>query len=136
MSSAKSASGKARLPSELRPHYKLWLSTNDAETAFGDGRWRLLDALAESSSLTAAAENLGISYRKAWGDLQKAEECLGVKLMERRRGGKGGGETTLTDAGERWLNVYREFRDDVKKAVDQAFLRHFLDVLPSSKTKF
>jgi molybdate transport system regulatory protein len=119
--------------SRLKPHLRLWFSGAGTDATFGDGRWRLLEALTVSSSLRAVADDLGISYRKAWGDLRKAEECLGVKLMERRRGGKGGGETTLTPEGERWLNAFRDFRNEMVGAMDEAFDRHFTK--PSSTAK-
>jgi len=112
----------------LRPRFKLWLSTEDSEGAFGDGKWRLLDAIGRRGSLRAAATELGISYRKAWGDLKKAERCLGIALIEKHRGGSGGGETTLTDAGKAWLRGYSDFRADVEKVVSSAFERHIADL--------
>ncbi|HUT04734.1 MAG TPA: LysR family transcriptional regulator [bacterium] len=108
----------------LRPRFKLWLSTRDAEGAFGDGKWRLLDAIQREGSLMAAATELGMSYRKAWGDLKKAERSLDVSLVERRRGGISGGETRLTEAGRVWLEAYSEFRSDVDDAISSAFTAH------------
>jgi len=112
----------------LRPRFKLWLSTEDSEGAFGDGKWRLLDAIGRGRSLRAAATELGISYRKAWGDLKKAERCLGIALLEKHRGGRGGGETTLTNAGKAWLRGYSDFRSDVQKAVSSAFEQHIINL--------
>lgn len=112
----------------LRPQFKLWLSTEDSEGAFGDGKWRLLDAIGHGGSLRAAATELGISYRKAWGDLKKAERRLGIALIEKHRGGSGGGETTLTDAGKAWLRGYSGFRADIEKAISNAFERHIADL--------
>ena len=80
---------------ELIPKFKLWFSTADSEGVFGDGKWRLLKAIDDKGSLKKAAESLGISYRKAWGDLKKAESCLGTRLIEKIRGGKDGGKTIL-----------------------------------------
>ena len=60
----------------LCPRSKLWISSDEAEGVFGDGKWRLLEAIEKDGSLNAASRSLGISYRKAWGDLKKAESCL------------------------------------------------------------
>ena len=109
---------------EIKPRLKLWMSTDEAEGVFGDGKWRLLRAIQSCSSLSAAAENLGISYRKAWGDLKKAEEYLHVELVCRMRGGNHGGESRLTEAGVAWLDAYSRFREDVEKAVTSSFMRH------------
>ena len=108
----------------LRPRAKMWLSTNTAEGVFGDGKWRLLKAIDQTESLRAAAESLGIGYRKAWGDLQKAEKELGVGLIERHRGGKDHGSANLTAEGRTWMKAYTLFRADVEKSIDKAFKKH------------
>jgi molybdate transport system regulatory protein len=100
---------------------KLWLSSTDDEGVFGDGKWRLLRAIERESSLKAAAESLHISYRKAWGDLKKAEESLGVKFIEKHRGGDHGGETILTEEGRKWLSAYSRFHSDLHEALDEIF---------------
>ncbi len=108
----------------LQPRLKIWLSSDREEGVFGDGKWRLLQALEKTGSLTAAAAALKISYRKAWGDLRKAERCLEASLVERRRGGRTGGETRLTPVGQVWLETYSRFRRDVESAVAQAYAQH------------
>ena len=108
-------------PPSLGPQFKLWLSCDDAQGAFGDGKWRLLKAIQREGSLRAATDSLGISYRKAWGDLRKAEKSLGVKLIERHRGGSSGGETSLTDAGKDWVRAYNAFRERVAQNIATEF---------------
>ena len=105
----------------VKAGFKLWLCAGDPKEVFGSGKWRLLEAIQRQGTLRAAAAALGISYRKAWGDLRKAEESLGVTFLERRRGGSDGGETLLTDEGRRWLREYGRFHSRVEKAVEKAF---------------
>ena len=50
----------------------IWLETVDG-VAFGMGRLLLLDAIEETGSLKAAAEQLGMSYRAAWGKIKSTE---------------------------------------------------------------
>jgi molybdate transport system regulatory protein len=114
---------------DLIPRMKLWISSPDNEGIFGDGKWRLLKAIERESSLKAAAESLHISYRKAWGDLKKAEESLGLKLIEKHRGGDHGGETVLTDDGRRWLAAYSLFRDEVRSALETVYRDHIAALL-------
>jgi len=109
---------------KLRARFKLWLSTKDVEGLFGDGKWRLLKAIDTKGSLTAASESLGISYRKAWGDLKKAEDTLNMVLVEKHRGGRLGGRSALTARGKKWLKVYTAFRSDIEKAVEKAYQKH------------
>ena len=61
----------------LHPGFRLWLSAEDESSPFGQGRWQLLQAIEREGSLRAAAEDLEISYRKAWGDLKAAEIAPG-----------------------------------------------------------
>ncbi len=110
-----------RRKKRLCPRFKLWISSEEAEGVFGDGKWRLLEAIERHGSLNAARRSLAISYRKAWGDLKKAERCLGQSFVERHRGGAGGGETILTEAGRMWLEAYSKFRSDVERTVSKAF---------------
>jgi len=109
---------------ELRAKFKLWLSSSEAEGVFGDGKWRLLKAIESEGSLSAAVKALGISYRKAWGDLKKAEKHLNVSLIEKHRGGSSGGNTVLTAEGKRWADFYTRFRSDIEKAAEKAYKKH------------
>jgi molybdate transport system regulatory protein len=99
----------------LNVRFKLWLNCPEAEGVFGDGKWRLLKA---------ASDALKISYRKAWGDLKKAEESLGVALVEKERGGRRGGRSVLTDEGKRWVKAYGRFRAEIEEAAQKAYARH------------
>jgi molybdate transport system regulatory protein len=112
----------------LKPRVKLWLNSEDAQGAFGDGKCRLLKSIETTGSLRAASELLGISYRKAWGDLKKAQNALGVVLIEQHRGGPQGGRTVLTDRGKQWLQAYSRFRRDVEEAVQASFEKFFSEV--------
>ncbi|HUW60105.1 MAG TPA: LysR family transcriptional regulator [Candidatus Bathyarchaeia archaeon] len=110
---------------KITPRFKLWLESGETASVFGDGKWKLLNEINKTGSLSAAAENLGISYRKAWGDVRKTEQALKVKLLDRHRGGKDGGRTRLTDEGKTWLREYGRFQ----RAVDKAVLRAYRDWL-------
>jgi len=112
----------------LKARFKIWFSTRDVEGVFGDGKWRLLRAIETEGSLRAASEKLGISYRKAWGDLRKAEDTMNIALVERRRGGQSGGRTNLTNQGEFWLKAYSQFRSDIERAAEKAYKRYFGDL--------
>ncbi len=109
---------------KMRVRFKLWLSTKNVEGVFGDGKWRLLRAIDSEGSLNAASKALRISYRKAWGDLSKAEARLNVTLLERHRGGRMGGTTCLTEQGKEWVKAYAKFRSEIEKAAEKAFKKH------------
>ncbi len=113
----------------LRTRFKLWLNTKDAEGVFGDGKWRLLQAIGQTGSLSAASKLLEISYRKAWGDLKKAQDNLNVTLVEKQRGGNMGGRTVLTDEGRKLVKAYTKFRADVEKQIEKAYGKYIQECL-------
>ena len=119
---------RSKTMKKLRAKFKLWLSTEEKEGVFGDGKWRLLKVVEKEGSLSAAAKSQRISYRKAWGDLKKAEETLSIALVEKRRGGTMGGQTVLTSEGKMWLKAYTKFRTDIEKAVEKAYDEHIKEL--------
>jgi molybdate transport repressor ModE-like protein len=113
-------------------HYKIWLESALGEGIMGDGKWLLLQTIDEKGSLSAAASSLGISYRKAWGDIKKAETLLGSALINKQRGGALGGASTLTEFGAQWLNLYKAFHSKMNKIFEKE-AEHFLKNLENIK---
>lgn len=114
---------------QLKARFKLWLSSEDAEGVFGDGKWRLLKNIDAEGSLRAASQSLHISYRKAWGDLKKAQQRLNVPLVEKQRGGIHGGRTELTEQGKKWVEAYTRFRTDIERAIEKAYEKHIKELV-------
>lgn len=84
----------------------------------------LLREIEKEKSIVAAAKNMGISYRKAWGLLRNIESALGFSLAGKRRGGKAGGRTTFTPEGSELLNAYTTLLTDLE-ASDREVIRTF-----------
>jgi molybdate transport system regulatory protein len=105
----------------IRFNYKIWLSTNEGINLLGDGKWKILKAIEEHGSLKAATENLGITYRRTWGDLKKIEELLGFPLLETEGGGKDGGKTYLTAQGKLLVEAFNDFHEKVDVVMENAF---------------
>jgi molybdate transport repressor ModE-like protein len=111
--------------------YELWLETL-GKTKILDGEgFALLLGIEESTSLTSAARNLGISYRKAWGILREVEQHLGFKLVDRRRGGAAGGRTNLTRQGRELIRAYNSLHhetDIAMKSIARVFFNRINDI--------
>ena len=103
-----------KIHTNIELNYKLWLSSKEGEGIMGDGKWLLLKTIEKNGSLKLASEILGISYRKAWGDIKKAENLLGFKLIEKFRGGKDGGKSILTSDGSKIINAYEKLNLDIE----------------------
>ena len=77
----------------------------------GPGLAKALKAIQETGSLRAAAERLGMSYRRLWERIRRAEKLLGVRLVERGRKG-----SRLTPEAEKLLQAYREAVERLRAA--------------------
>lgn len=103
---------------------RLWIDIS-GRGAVGPGKLRLLDAIAATKSLSAAAKKLRMSYRLAWKHLQLIEERTGLTVVERQRGGLSGGGTELTPEGRALLKAYQDWRGEAEEHAQAAFRRHF-----------
>lgn len=101
--------------------YKIWLSSVTGEGILGEGKLRLLKEIETQGSLSAAAKIMGMSYRKAWGDIKKAEEMLGYDLTIKQRGGEKGGKSLLTDKAKKLLEAYDALHKKFDKSIEEAF---------------
>ena len=104
----------------FRVRSKTWLEV-DGRPFLGDGRYRLLMAVQSNGSINAASKALGISYRKAWAQLQALEEISPVPLFERRTGGRGGGETRLTREAIGLMQKFEMLRRQVNSEADRIY---------------
>jgi molybdate transport system regulatory protein len=109
----------------MRLMYKLWLDYRGR--AFGDGPARLLGGVEEWGSLRRAAQELGMSYNKAWRILHAAEQRLGFALLDRSVGGSLGGGSQLTPEAKDLMARYRAVAAEAEEALEAVFERHFSD---------
>ncbi len=84
-----------------------------AATALGPGKVDLLEAIAKTGSISAAARTMGMSYRRAWLLVDTMNRCFHGDLVTKAIGGRGGGGTKVTPMG---LDVLRRYRDMEAKA--------------------
>ncbi len=108
---------------ELR--YHLTLTLMGEEKCFGPGPMQLLRGVERSGSLHQSASALGMSYSKAWNMIQALERQWGTPLMERHTGGRQGGGSKLTSAGQQILAAYEAMLAEVSACTETAFAAHF-----------
>jgi molybdate transport repressor ModE-like protein len=111
----------------MKVKVKVWFE-QDGEYVFGDGRAELLRLIGHFGSIREAAAALKMSYRHAWGQIRKMEERLGVKFVESRTGGRGGGKTNLTRAAIECLDRYDKFRHDLDVFVQEESSRELRNI--------
>ena len=99
---------------------KLYLENNQ-EKFMGIGVLWLLQKVDELKSLRAAANALGISYSKAFRMVENLEDSLGMKVLERRKGGSERGGATVTDFGRAFIALYDDFQKECKALVQPRY---------------
>ena len=68
----------------------------------------LLEQIARTGSLSQAARELGMSYRRAWQLLDDLNHSFNEAVATASVGGAGGGGVQLTSFGEELIAAYRD----------------------------
>ncbi len=92
--------GEVEARGEIKLYYRGRLLLDEAGA-------RLLEYIDRYGSILMAARALGMPYSRAWERISHMERVLGVGVVERRRGGRRGGGTSLTEAGRALLEKYK-----------------------------
>jgi molybdate transport system regulatory protein len=114
----------------MQPKANFWIE-HEGKVVLSDWRVRLLEAIAETGSISAAASRMGVSYRRAWDKIHECEERLGVKLVETQTGGAGGGGSALTPLALDYISRFRNLTTGLNEIVAVRFRETF----PSEKTE-
>ncbi|PKN06320.1 MAG: ModE family transcriptional regulator [Deltaproteobacteria bacterium HGW-Deltaproteobacteria-7] len=110
----------------MKIKYKIWIEKN-GKVIFGRGRDNILQAINEQHSLNAAAKELGMSYRAAWGRLKASEERMENKLVETGAREK---SLHLTPQAKAIIERFEKLEKDVENILntaDQDFKKLFKD---------
>ncbi|MBS3817359.1 MAG: NUDIX domain-containing protein [Candidatus Thermoplasmatota archaeon] len=87
------------------------------EFVLGEGKSELLQLVDEKGSISAAAEDMDMSYRHAWGLIKEIEERTGEELIKSQRGGSRERGSALTPAGKQLLSDYNAMKEEHKSKV-------------------
>src|ERR1700676_1928156 len=105
------------MPAPVKPRVQFRVRiSRGADIAVGPGKGDLLEAIAETGSITSAARELEMSYRRAWLLVDTMNRCFKSPLVETTAGGKRGGGTRLTKLGEDVIQRYRRIERDAAQA--------------------
>lgn len=105
-----------RVEFTLRPRIRI--VGDDGTIVLGPGKADLLDAVARTGSIRAAAEDLGMSYMRAWTLIRTMNEAFREPLVEKVRGGSEQGGAQLTASGKNVLALYRRMEEKATGAAE------------------
>jgi molybdate transport system regulatory protein len=77
----------------------------------GPGKAALLESIRDTGSISAAARDMGMSYKRAWMLLDSINQAFTEPVVTAAPGGAGGGGAVLTPFGAEVLERYRRILD-------------------------
>jgi len=95
---------------------KIWIEDENGNVVFGQGRYRILDAVERHHSLQGAANELKMSYRALWGRVKASEERIGHTLVVRE--GKG---SRLTPFARQLMTRFCQVQESIHNESDGVF---------------
>jgi molybdate transport system regulatory protein len=85
----------------------------------GPGKAKLLESIRDNGSISAAARDMGMSYKRAWVLLDSINRAFTEPVVTAAPGGAGGGGARLTPFGAELLERYNRIVDRaVTNAID------------------
>src|ERR1700688_149646 len=91
----------------------------------GPGKAALLESIRDTGSISAAARDMGMSYKRAWVLLDSMNQAFTEPVTTAAPGGAGGGGAVLTAFSAEVLERYRRISEHADKfaAPDMAALK-------------
>ncbi len=87
----------------------LWLESG-GERFFGPGPVELLERIAETGSISSAAKEMNMSYKKAWELVNKLNSQTTNPVVIPHAGGEKGGGSSLTEEAMELIKYHRQLR--------------------------
>lgn len=95
----------------------LWLRVVLDEGGFlGPGKIKLLEAVRDEGSISAAARSMGMAYRHAWELIDAMNRAFRDPVVATTSGGSAGGGASLTPWGVDLLRRYRDLEGRAQEA--------------------
>jgi molybdate transport system regulatory protein len=96
----------ARNKSQWGLKVRVWVE-RDGRKVLGPGRVELLGHIDRLRSISAAAKEMGMSYRRAWELVHDMNEAAGVPFVDASPGGASGGGASVTAHGHEAIRLYQ-----------------------------
>jgi len=97
--------------------------------AMGPGKAELVERIAQTGSISAAARAMGMSYRRAWQLVEALNRDYRERVIDTATGGKRGGGARVTAFGQEVVERFRAMEDKASAAI-AGDLRRFQRYIP------
>ena len=97
---------------------RIWIESEEG-ILLGNGRVKLLKEIDATGSLSKAAKNLGMSYKKAWKLIDSVNKHAEQEVVSKSIGGKDGGGTSLTEYGRKLIAHFEKMNEATIDFINQ-----------------
>jgi molybdate transport system regulatory protein len=104
------------------PHLQLKATLRlfeNGEPIFGPGRLQLLEQIEKTGSISQAAKNMEMSYKKAWKMISSMNVQAIKPLVLMQTGGSSGGGAMVTDEGQEIMQYYQALHKRFEAFLEQ-----------------
>jgi molybdate transport system regulatory protein len=116
---------QSRKPKKQKPQVRILFGS---VYPLGPGKASLIEVVGRTGSISAAARELGMSYRRAWQLIDSTNKCFRQPLVETATGGRGGGGARVTLFGVEVLARFRQIESKAISSVERD-IAEFADYL-------
>ena len=109
----------------MKARYNVWIEAAGGGVVVSRWRARLLEAIDRTGSISAAAAELNVPYRRAWEKLQEMEAHFGQGLIDTEVGGAHGGGARLTDQARDLVSRFHAFEGGLGEEIEARYRRAF-----------
>jgi molybdate transport system regulatory protein len=96
---------------------RLGIYLEDDGPKLGRGKIRLLQAIGEHGSISAAARSMGMAYRHAWMMVDELNRCFNEPVVTSTIGGRRGGGAVLTPWGEELVERFEHMERSANASI-------------------
>lgn len=98
--------------------FKCWIEENE-EKFYGPGPNELLKAIQKEGSLSKAAQQMHMSYKKAWDIVQRLNQHSVEALVIMKKGGQHGGGAEITPHALKIIEEYENLQEKMNGLIHQ-----------------
>ena len=113
---------------------KVWIENQKKELLFGKGKTEILEIIEKEGSISKAAEEMGLNYKKAWSHIKILQQNLDDELVTVEKGVKGG--TYLTPIAKEYIEIFKQLEKEIQEFANRRFKELYLKKLKGPRKDF
>jgi len=103
--------------------------------AMGPGKAELIARIGATGSISAAARDMGMSYRRAWQLVEAINQSFNKPVVVTAVGGKRGGGASVTEFGQELVAQFHAMEDTASVAIANDLARFTQQLRKPAKRK-